>query len=244
MPSTASTNLRPPPDIGVALSELTALLLSDERIEELLERVARLAANGLAGVDACGATVDLHGRPHTIACTEPRAHAVDEMQYTADTGPCLEAMRTGAIVTVTDCRTDARWYNFGRQAVALDVLTVFSLPLTVGGRTLGVLNLYGREAREYSASDRQIGAAFAAQAALVLMAAARHCDQVQLREHLQAALTSRAVIDQAIGVTMAGRRCSPSQAFDHLRHVSQHRNVKLRLIAAETVAAVQPTVAR
>jgi AmiR/NasT family two-component response regulator len=51
-------------------------------------------------------------------------------------------------------------------------------------------------------------------------------------------LTSRSIIDQAIGILMAQQRCSAGAAFEILRSASQGRNTKLRTIAADIVRAV------
>jgi GAF domain-containing protein len=229
----------PPPGVAPALAELTALLLSDSRLEELLGQLAGLAADGLAGVHACGVTMGLDGRPRTVAATSAQAAAVDEAQYTRDAGPCVEALRTGDTVIVSDCRTDDRWAGFGDAAADLGIRCVLSLPLFLGLQVVGVLNMYGKAPHDFGAAEIARGQLFAAQGALVLAAAARHSDQVQLTSHLQAALLSRAVIDQAIGLVMASHRCGPVEGFEHLRRASQERNVKVRMIAAEMVAAVQ-----
>ncbi|MFH9707018.1 ANTAR domain-containing protein [Streptomyces luteogriseus] len=50
-------------------------------------------------------------------------------------------------------------------------------------------------------------------------------------DHLQTAITSHAVIDQAIGVIIALGGLCPRQGFDVLKDVSQHTNIKLRTIA-------------
>ncbi|KES09128.1 hypothetical protein BU52_03500 [Streptomyces toyocaensis] len=54
-------------------------------------------------------------------------------------------------------------------------------------------------------------------------------------EQLRHALTSRAVIDQAIGIVGAERRCAPDDAFQILVGISQRTNVKLRDVAAALV---------
>jgi AmiR/NasT family two-component response regulator len=59
-----------------------------------------------------------------------------------------------------------------------------------------------------------------------------------MSDHLQTALVSRAVIDQALGIIMGQNRCSADEAFDVLRRTSQNRNIKLRDIAADMVTAV------
>jgi len=52
---------------------------------------------------------------------------------------------------------------------------------------------------------------------------------------LRAALLSRATIDQARGILVGRYRISPEQAFNVLVRWSQHRNIKLRLIAEALV---------
>jgi ANTAR domain len=56
-----------------------------------------------------------------------------------------------------------------------------------------------------------------------------------LTAQLRAALTSRAVIDQAIGILMAQQSCTADKAFEILRLASQNRNVKLRHVAADII---------
>ena len=55
---------------------------------------------------------------------------------------------------------------------------------------------------------------------------------------LQARLDTMPVIEQAKGIVMAQRRCGPDEAFDLLRHMSQHVNVKVHVLAAEIVEHV------
>jgi hypothetical protein len=59
-----------------------------------------------------------------------------------------------------------------------------------------------------------------------------------LADHLRIALSSRSAIDQAIGIIMAQQRGTPEQAFAALRTISQRRNIKLRIVAAELVETV------
>ncbi|MHA6779392.1 ANTAR domain-containing protein [Pseudonocardia saturnea] len=41
-----------------------------------------------------------------------------------------------------------------------------------------------------------------------------------------------------LGIVMAQRRCTPTEAFAMLRTISQKRNAKLRVVATEMVEAV------
>ncbi|WP_296606541.1 ANTAR domain-containing protein [Nocardioides sp.] len=57
--------------------------------------------------------------------------------------------------------------------------------------------------------------------------------------NLRRALTSRATIDQAKGIVMAERRCTPEAAFEVLAALSQDTNVKLIDVAAALVYKAQ-----
>ncbi|MEU8984008.1 ANTAR domain-containing protein [Streptomyces sp. NPDC048309] len=62
---------------------------------------------------------------------------------------------------------------------------------------------------------------------------------VELREEidqLKEAVTSHAVVDQAIGMMVALGRVTPDQGWTVLREISQHTNIKLRTIAEMIVA--------
>jgi AmiR/NasT family two-component response regulator len=66
----------------------------------------------------------------------------------------------------------------------------------------------------------------------------RTADQAELNADLRAALASRAVIDQAIGVVMAENRCTAQEAMTILRSAARHRKTKLRLLASSVVESV------
>jgi AmiR/NasT family two-component response regulator len=59
-----------------------------------------------------------------------------------------------------------------------------------------------------------------------------------LNDQLRSSITSRAIIDQALGVIMATERCAQDEAFALLRTVSQNTNVKLRELATTIVTSV------
>jgi ANTAR domain len=73
--------------------------------------------------------------------------------------------------------------------------------------------------------DRQLTELLAGQAAIAIIAALRRYDEITLSDHLRIALSSRSVIDQAIGIVMAQRRCDPEEAFGTLWTISRQRNI-------------------
>jgi GAF domain-containing protein len=228
----------PEPDLAVAYGQLLVLLTDSPGLEEFLEQMVVLAAQVVTPAAACGLTMRRDGQPYTVANSSPLAAQVDEIQYGADEGPCLESLRVGHVVEVDDLSADERWDRYRAHAVAHGVVSSLSLPLSVNGRTVGALNLYSGQRAAFAGPERRHAEAFAAQCAAALTLVLRQSNQAQVQQQLGTALASRSVIDQAIGILMAQQRCTADAAFDLLRQASQHRNRKLRDIAADIIANV------
>jgi GAF domain-containing protein len=221
-----------------AYGQLLGLLVESPDIDALLEKVVRLTAEVVTPAAACGITVRRGGQPFSAATSNDLAAQVDELQYGTDEGPCLEAMRSGAVVQVDDLNQDERWHRYRPYAVAHGVVSSLSLPLVVDGESLGALNLYSAAPDAFVGPQRSQAEAFAAQCAAALTLGLRQMRQMQVQSQLAEAMVSSSVIDQAIGILMGQQRCNAATAFDLLRQASQNRNRKLRDIAAEIITNV------
>jgi GAF domain-containing protein len=173
-----------------------------------------------------------------VAAADRHASQIDQHQYEQGSGPCLDALRTASVVHVADVCRERRWGGLDAVMVSRGVRSVLAVPLVVRDGAVGVLNLYASAVGGFDERDQQLARALAAHAAIAVTAALRTYDQVSLTDNLRIALSSRSVIDQAIGIVMGRERCSADQAFDVLRKVSQQRNTKLRHVATEVVTAV------
>lgn len=219
-----------------ALGELHSLVLSVPEVETFLDEVARLAAAAFGNEVACGITTRYDSYPVTTAASDARAAIVDEEQYGAGNGPCLEAMSTGLVVDVPDQDADRRWGPYRRAALARGVRCSVSLPLRVGEESVGALNLYNFARTEgFGGEQRQRGEVFAVQAATALTLALRFNDQAERSRQLVEALHARSVIDQALGILMAQQACDARTAFALLRRRSQSANRKMRLVAIDLI---------
>jgi hypothetical protein len=113
-----------------------------------------------------------------------------------------------------------------------------SAPMRPGADAVGALNIYAVDRDAFSAEDLQRARWLAEEAERVVELALKMADDAEVRAQLEAALTSRSVIDQALGIIMGQNRCSSEEAFRLLRDASQNRNVKLRELASAMVASV------
>ena len=188
---------------------------------------ARLVGGGLS----CGMTMQPSGRPVTVACSDQVAARVDEVQYELDDGPCLHAMRDGSVVRIEDTTEKARWPEFEAEAASHGIRSCLALPLNADGKPVGALNLYSRQASAFGSAEARRAENFAENASGALSLAMRLASHAALIEQLRFSLTSRTVIDQALGIIMAREQCNQARAFAILRSASQNSNVKLRDIA-------------
>ena len=224
-----------PEALDNAIRCLSRLLLAEESLEATLSRVASLACRTLRACDLASVTMINDGRPATSVQTECLAGDLDSAQYRSQRGPCLEAYDVRRVVRGTISDSGDRWPEFTVEAVRAGVRSVLSVPLVANDRPVGALNLYSKSAESYDEVDEETAALFSEQASVACANAEVYWRTYTLTEHLREALESRDVIGQAKGILMARRGLKPQEAFEVLRKVSQHRNVKLRDIAEQVV---------
>lgn len=227
-------------DVSAESQHVLGQFLGGERaFAGALDRLADVALEELAGADAVSITVVRDGVPKTPAFTDKRILALDETQYEDGDGPCLAAIRQCGIEEF-QVRIDRRWPRFAEAAAAAGVVGVLSVALLGDDESpVGGLNLYSRSVSRLDAADRDHAVRLAAVVGIAVANALRYDAVATLAAHLERALASRAVIEQAKGILMAAQRCSAEEAFDLLRRASQRENRKLRDVAAQIVGRVQ-----
>ncbi|MGB8649238.1 MAG: ANTAR domain-containing protein [Mycobacteriales bacterium] len=220
-----------------ALQELGRTLLTEESLEQVLDKVAHVVLRSVPNAVAVSVTLVQGGRATSAGDAGEAAAALDAHQYAAGYGPCLDAAVAGELVHVTDMREETRWPAYTPFCVEHGVLSSLSIPLPLQQAVLGALNVYGVLPGAFDAPDVELAVMLAGHAAVALANAASYRDAVRLAEQMQDAMRTRAVIEQAKGVVMAQRSCDPETAFSVLREASQNGNRKLRDIAEVIVAA-------
>lgn len=118
--------------------------VASARPEAALQHVARMARDGIDGCDAASVTLLRNGRAMSVASTAEVARELDAVQWLADEGPSLDAIRQLQVFNVKKPSMERSWPRFGAAAEANGIHASLSVPITVGGDALGALNLYGR----------------------------------------------------------------------------------------------------
>ncbi len=224
-------------DLRASLADLSRLTLDSgsDGLENLLRHVAAFAVRAIPGADGAGLTLLENDRPDTIVASADFVREVDAIQYTLGQGPCITAAAEGRTVMSGSLNGERRWPRFGPKVARLGVHSVLSLPLMGTHGALGAMNVYGHAQDSFDQRSIELGELFAVPAAISVRNAQVLAQAKRVAARLQAALTSRTVIDQALGILISRSGCSTDEAFAKLVTMSQADNHKVSAIAQQLV---------
>ncbi|MEV0881536.1 GAF and ANTAR domain-containing protein [Micromonospora echinofusca] len=222
-------------DPADAFAELGRIKLGETGLDDVLQRVAELAKRALDTPVEVSVTLIRNGTGHTAAFTDDLARDMDERQYAQGRGPCLDAAASGDVLSVSDLAEEHRWPDWAERGHKAGLGSSVSIGLPIQDAVVGALNVYARTPHAFDDDTVTVLETFAAYAAVALANAQLYDSTATLAQQMQEAMASRAVIEQAKGIIMAERRCTPGEAFDILAKVSQDSNRKLRDVAQALV---------
>lgn len=199
-------------------------------LDHTLGAITATAVEVLPNVISASLTVrHADDRLETFAPTDEGLRALDAAQYELREGPCYDAASDTVHVIANDLETDARFPKYAAVALAAGVRSQAGLRLFENPKSQGALNLYSDRVGAFEDFET-LGALFAQQSAMAI----GYAQEVQ---SLKEALNTRTTIGQAVGIVMERYGLTDERAFAFLARVSQQRNVKVRLVAQEIIAA-------
>ena len=113
--------------------------------------------------------------------------------------------------------------------------SALSLPLLLSDRVIGAINVYAHGKDVFDEHAAELGELFAKPAAVAVHNAHVLAHAMTLTAQLQKALSTRPVIDQAIGLIRGRSRRGAEEAFAQLRAMSQADHRKLAEVAQHIV---------
>lgn len=232
-------------DATDALTMLRDGFSGEEPLDDVLQRLSETATRAVQDADAVTVTVNPE-EPRTAAASDAGLIDIDEKQYSSNRGPCLEAARTRRAVRAVVGDNRDSWPEFDAAAEQHGVRAYLSVPILLpasddsDAKHVGSLNIYSYKATAFDPFDEGVMRLFTTAASAAIDNAHRWQRSRDHIAHLETALVSRAVIDQAKGVLMAVHSCTADEAFAMLVQDSQKRNVKLREVAQGLIDSVAP----
>jgi GAF domain-containing protein len=226
-------------DLQHSLRELATLVSGSLGLSDVLSHVATFAVRAIPGAEGAGVTLlstDEHTRVQGLAASDPFVSEIDEIQYTIlNEGPCITAALERRTVRSGSLGGEKMWPRFGPRVGRLGVHSALSLPLLVSDRAVGAINVYAHAKNAFDDHAAELGELFATPAAVAVHNAQILAQAQALAAQLQSALSSRPIIDQAIGILRGRSGGSADEAFAKLRSLSQADHVKLVDVAQHIV---------
>ena len=227
-------------DLQAGLAGLSGLVAGSLGLDALLRQVATFAAQAIPGADGAGVTLLRIDRPdkrvEALAASAPFVSEIDEIQYvTLNEGPCITAAMERRTVRSGSLGGEKMWPRFGPRVGRMGVHSALSLPLILPNEVVGAINVYAHAKDVFDDHAVELGELFAAPAAVAVHNAGVLAKAIALTAQLQAAMSTRPAIDQAIGLLRGRSGISADEAFARLRDISQREHRKVAEVAQRIV---------
>ena len=223
-------------DLRAGIDALSGLLAGSLALPDLLAQVAAFTCRAIPGADGAAVTllrVDTKDAGVAeLAASAPFVAAIDEIQYvTLDEGPGITAVRDRAAVRSGSLGGEKMWPRFGPRVGRMGVHSALALPLLLPDRVVGAITVYAHAKDVFDGHAEELGELFARPAAAAVHNAQLLAEALALNVQLRKALSSRPIIDQAIGLIRGRTGRSAEDALRQLQATSQAERRKLTEVA-------------
>lgn len=227
-------------DLQAGLSSLAGLVAGSLNLSQVLAEVAASAVRAIPGADGAGVTLlrpELDGDlVLALAASAPFVAEIDAIQYsTLQEGPGITAVAQRRTVRSGSLGGNKLWPRFGPRVGRMGVHSALAVPLLLADQVVGAISVYASSKDAFDDHAADFGELFATPAAVAVHNARILADALTLTAQLQAALETRPVIDQAIGIIRSRTGRSAGEAFAQLRVMSQTEQRKLTEMAEQIV---------
>ena len=207
---------------------IDVLTVLTSRCVELLEAAA-------AGILLADETKHLR----VIGASTEQVELLELFQIQNDEGPCLDCFHTGKVVSNANLALPSAWPQFAAESIRNGYPAVCAVPLRLRDVILGCLNLFMSQPIALTEAEVALAQALA-DVASIAMVQDQATRQAAIREgHLQHALMSRIVIEQAKGMLAERGGLEMEDAFAKLRSFARSNNLGLTEVAEALVAGTR-----
>ena len=219
-----------------AFVHLADTLVADYDIIDFLHYLIQRCVE-LIDVEEAGVMIaSPSGHLQPIAASTERLRLLELFELQNHDGPCLDAYRTGEVVSAPDITTDeARWPTFAEHAAAIGFGAAHSVPMQLRDETIGAINLLRARPGALTDDDAQLARALADIATIGVLQERAISRTAHTSAALQHALTSRITIEQAKGVLAERAHVSIDEAFELLRGFARRNRLGLTVVAEQVV---------
>jgi|GEM_PF-1299670 len=226
-----------------AFVTLTDRLVAGYDVVELVQYLVEISVE-LLDVAAAGLVLaNSAGQLKVMASTSAPVELLETVQIRTDAGPCVECYTTGEVQSITDVTGRVeRWPQFAPLALQAGFRSVHAVPMRLGERVIGALNLFRSQPGMLTEADRRSAQALADVATVGVLQVLAAGETAELNRKLEHVLSSRDVIEQAKGMLAQSSGLEMDEAFLALRDMARHSGIALTAAARAMVAGARELV--
>ncbi len=210
-----------------ALSKVANLIASGMYLEELLRLIVSVTAEVMNSKISSLMILDPEKKELVIRATQSISEEYNKKpNIKVGEGIAGIVARENKPIIISDISQEPRYLN---QNIARKegLVSLASVPLSLKGRVIGVLNCYTSRKHEFTKTEQSILSALANQAALAIENA-----ELALRAHsAEEALLTRKLVERAKEILAAEANVSPQEAYRLIQKQSMDSRKSMRDIA-------------
>jgi GAF domain-containing protein len=219
-----------------ALATTTAALVNGSTVTDLLARMLRELTR-LLSFDAGAVLVALpNGDLDILSASSHEAVMLELYQVQRRSGPCVDAIRSGAVVSASDADIRERWPDIGSRILESGFRSVHATPMHWQGAAFAGINLFSHDVRVLGQEELETLGTFADLATLAVITP-EQLDDAGIATSVSRALDRRVVVEQAKGVISHREQVDMATAYERLVELAAARDRPLDDIAADVVQA-------
>jgi GAF domain-containing protein len=231
-------SVEPIPETAVLLEEFGEFYDGD-LLDELKSqaKAVRMLVPDLVGLSLAAFA---EGVAFTLVASAADVAVLDAVQYVMG-GPCVESPQAEQVLEY-DCdvpEEELRWQTFARATAAVAVATTLTLPVLIGGRVVGTVNLYAASAGAFRGLHREIAEIFGAWAPGAITNADLSFRTRRTAEQAPEKARAAMRVNLAVGMLMEARSVDATTARELLDEAAQRAGVAVEELAESLVDSRQ-----
>jgi len=216
-----------------ALTEISRAITSDLYLEDLLKLIVLVTAEVMDSNTVSLMLLDEKTGELRIRATQSISEDyLSKPPPRVGEGIAGLAARDGKPVVSRDVRRDRRYLN-KEVARKEGLCSLLSVPMSVKGRVIGVLNCYTSQPHEFTESEKKLLTAVACQAAIAI----ENTELLVRTRVIQEELETRKLVERAKDILMRDKKLSGEEAYRRIQRKAMDTRKTIREIAEAIILA-------
>jgi len=233
MPDVSQLGKRDPAEFLRSIAEISKAVMERKLLDDILTLIVQVTARVMDSPVCSILMLDRKNKELAL-----RAYKSNSGRYSQRTNTPLGKGIAGRVaernepIAVLDVRRDARFLN--RKIAQEDgLVSLLSVPMSVEGEVIGVINCYTSQERRFSDEEVHLLTAVAGQAAAII----RNTELRIMKEVVERELGERKVIERAKELLARRKGIGGEQAYALMRRQSMDTRTSMAKIAESIVLA-------